>query len=64
MTICNLVVPPGGIHSGSRILAPYGQTMTMTMTMTNYGDPFSTVKFEFVNNAGLSISNLEISNSQ
>jgi hypothetical protein len=39
MTICNLVVPPGGIHSGSRILAPYGQTMTMTMTMTNYGDP-------------------------
>jgi hypothetical protein len=33
------VVPPGGIHSGSRILAPYGQTMTMTMTMTNYGDP-------------------------
>jgi hypothetical protein len=41
MTICNLVVPPGGIHSGSRILAPYGQTMTMTMTMTNYGDPMN-----------------------
>jgi hypothetical protein len=39
MTIWNPVVPPGGIHSGSRILAPYGQTMTMTMTMTNYGDP-------------------------
>jgi hypothetical protein len=37
------VVPPGGIHSGSRILAPYGQTMTMTMTMTNYGDPFVTL---------------------
>jgi hypothetical protein len=32
-------VPPGGIHSGSRILAPYGQTMTMTMTMTNYAGP-------------------------